>query len=106
MKSQSSTALCWQVLSRESLTRRCYWEVESRARGVKVAVTYENEEHQCRFEMNARGETHRGVIIIYYTRAGCNIDSNLKVPLCKVKISGIGCITESPGLPFLPCTHT
>lgn len=69
MKSPSSTALCWQVLSRESLTRRCYWEVESRGRGVKVAVTYENEEHQCRFEMNDRGETHRGVIIIYYTRA-------------------------------------
>ncbi|XP_060924959.1 tripartite motif-containing protein 16-like protein [Limanda limanda] len=33
----------WQVLSRESLTGRCYWEVEMRVRGgVCVAVTYKN----------------------------------------------------------------
>ncbi|XP_071347025.1 tripartite motif-containing protein 16-like [Trachinotus anak] len=34
---------CWQVLSRESLTGRCYWEVEWRGGGgVDVAVTYKN----------------------------------------------------------------
>nr|XP_029132679.1 tripartite motif-containing protein 16-like isoform X1 [Labrus bergylta] len=31
-----------QVLSKESLTGRCYWEVELRGRGVCVAVTYKN----------------------------------------------------------------
>ncbi|XP_034068712.1 tripartite motif-containing protein 16-like [Gymnodraco acuticeps] len=31
-----------QVLSRESLTGRCYWEVEWRGGGVCVAVTYKN----------------------------------------------------------------
>ncbi|XP_034090976.1 tripartite motif-containing protein 16-like [Gymnodraco acuticeps] len=31
-----------QVLSRESLTGRCYWEVERRGGGVYVAVTYKN----------------------------------------------------------------
>ncbi|XP_018528199.1 tripartite motif-containing protein 16-like [Lates calcarifer] len=31
-----------QVLSRESLTGRCYWEVEWRGEGVYVAVTYKN----------------------------------------------------------------
>ncbi|XP_026005238.1 E3 ubiquitin/ISG15 ligase TRIM25-like [Astatotilapia calliptera] len=31
-----------QVLSRESLTGRCYWEVEWRGRGVYVAVAYKN----------------------------------------------------------------
>ncbi|XP_031143721.1 tripartite motif-containing protein 16-like [Sander lucioperca] len=31
-----------QVLSRESLTGRCYWEVERRVRGVHVAVSYKN----------------------------------------------------------------
>ncbi|KAL3988929.1 hypothetical protein ACER0C_013247 [Sarotherodon galilaeus] len=31
-----------QVLSRESLTRRCYWEVEWRGTGVFVAVAYKN----------------------------------------------------------------
>ncbi|XP_037623598.1 E3 ubiquitin/ISG15 ligase TRIM25-like isoform X5 [Sebastes umbrosus] len=33
---------CYQVLSRESLTGRCYWEVERRGRGVNVAVTYKS----------------------------------------------------------------
>ncbi|XP_076733012.1 tripartite motif-containing protein 16-like [Maylandia zebra] len=32
----------WQVLSRESLTGRCYWEVEWRGEGVRVAVAYKN----------------------------------------------------------------
>ncbi|XP_071346430.1 tripartite motif-containing protein 16-like [Trachinotus anak] len=32
----------YQVLSRESLTGRCYWEVEWRGRGVYVAVAYKN----------------------------------------------------------------
>ncbi|XP_071346438.1 cytolytic toxin-beta-like, partial [Trachinotus anak] len=33
---------CIQVLSRESLTGRCYWEVEWRGGGVNVAVAYKN----------------------------------------------------------------
>ncbi|XP_063741601.1 LOW QUALITY PROTEIN: tripartite motif-containing protein 16-like [Eleginops maclovinus] len=33
---------CLQVLSRESLTGRCYWEVEWSGRGVDVAVSYKN----------------------------------------------------------------
>ncbi|XP_074544269.1 tripartite motif-containing protein 16-like [Halichoeres trimaculatus] len=32
----------WQVLSRESLTGRCYWEVEWRGPGVRLAVAYNN----------------------------------------------------------------
>ncbi|XP_039676263.1 tripartite motif-containing protein 16-like isoform X2 [Perca fluviatilis] len=32
----------WQVLSREGLTGRCYWEVERRGGGVYVAVAYKN----------------------------------------------------------------
>ncbi|KAF3701677.1 Tripartite motif-containing protein 16 Estrogen-responsive B box protein [Channa argus] len=34
--------ICWQVLSRESLTGRCYWEVEWTGTGVYVAVAYKN----------------------------------------------------------------
>ncbi|XP_053294642.1 tripartite motif-containing protein 16-like [Pleuronectes platessa] len=49
-----------QVLSRESLTGRCYWEVEVGVRvrgGVGVAVTYKNisrsgNSHECRFGFN------------------------------------------------------
>ncbi|XP_039636189.1 tripartite motif-containing protein 16-like [Perca fluviatilis] len=47
----------WQVLSRESLTGRCYWEVERRGRGVDVAVAYKNISREgrsieCRFGRN------------------------------------------------------
>ncbi|XP_072249616.1 tripartite motif-containing protein 16-like [Leuresthes tenuis] len=44
-----------QVLSRESLTGRCYWEVERRGRGVGVAVAYKNISRaggECRFGYN------------------------------------------------------
>ncbi|XP_030272358.1 tripartite motif-containing protein 16-like isoform X1 [Sparus aurata] len=46
-----------QVLSRESLTGRCYWEVEWRGETVSVAVAYKNisragSSHECRFGYN------------------------------------------------------
>ncbi|XP_047242442.1 tripartite motif-containing protein 16-like [Girardinichthys multiradiatus] len=46
-----------QVLSRESLTGRCYWEVEWRGEGVGVAVSYKNinragRSEECLFGLN------------------------------------------------------
>ncbi|XP_067446770.1 tripartite motif-containing protein 16-like [Thunnus thynnus] len=46
-----------QVLSRESLTGRCYWEVEWSGRGVCVAVAYKNisragDSNECGFGFN------------------------------------------------------
>ncbi|XP_047240932.1 tripartite motif-containing protein 16-like [Girardinichthys multiradiatus] len=46
-----------QVLSRESLTGRCYWEVEWKGGGVKVAVSYHNisragNSYECAFGFN------------------------------------------------------
>ncbi|XP_034388530.1 tripartite motif-containing protein 16-like isoform X1 [Cyclopterus lumpus] len=44
-----------QVLSRESLTGRCYWEVERRGGGVEVAVSYKNiirTGNECEFGSN------------------------------------------------------
>uniref|UniRef100_UPI000D31CEE1 tripartite motif-containing protein 16-like protein n=1 Tax=Maylandia zebra TaxID=106582 RepID=UPI000D31CEE1 len=38
-----------QVLSRESLTGRCYWEVEWRGRGIRVAAAYEKIKRAGRF---------------------------------------------------------
>ncbi|XP_027893383.1 tripartite motif-containing protein 16-like [Xiphophorus couchianus] len=47
----------FQVLSRESLTGRCYWEVKRRGRGVDVAVSYRNisragKSNKCAFGFN------------------------------------------------------
>ncbi|XP_065809646.1 tripartite motif-containing protein 16-like [Labrus bergylta] len=49
---------CWQVLSKESLTGRCYWEMERRGGGgVCVAVAYKNirrtgSSDECLFGLN------------------------------------------------------
>ncbi|XP_039671124.1 tripartite motif-containing protein 16-like [Perca fluviatilis] len=48
---------CSQVLSRESLTGRCYWEVERRGVGICVAVAYKNISragswYECVFGLN------------------------------------------------------
>ncbi|KAM4536599.1 tripartite motif-containing protein 16-like [Odontesthes bonariensis] len=47
----------WQVLSRESLTGRCYWEVEWRGRGLEIAIAYKNisregKSYECAFGFN------------------------------------------------------
>ncbi|XP_053185507.1 tripartite motif-containing protein 16-like [Scomber japonicus] len=47
----------WQVLSRESLTGRCYWEVEWNWHEVRVAVAYKNisragSSNECAFGLN------------------------------------------------------
>ncbi|XP_044187009.1 tripartite motif-containing protein 16-like [Thunnus albacares] len=47
----------YQVLSKESLTGRCYWEVEWRGVGVRVAVAYKNitrvgDSDECGFGFN------------------------------------------------------
>ncbi|XP_059200928.1 tripartite motif-containing protein 16-like [Centropristis striata] len=48
---------CCQVLSKESLTGRCYWEVEWSGRGLLVAVAYKNISrggsfNECAFGLN------------------------------------------------------
>ncbi|XP_070700561.1 tripartite motif-containing protein 16-like [Pempheris klunzingeri] len=48
---------CWQVLSRQSLTGRCYWEVEWNGRGCSIALAYrdiarDGEENECTFGCN------------------------------------------------------
>uniref|UniRef100_A0A8C4H3D7 Tripartite motif-containing protein 16 n=1 Tax=Dicentrarchus labrax TaxID=13489 RepID=A0A8C4H3D7_DICLA len=50
---------CVQVLSRESLTGRCYWEVERRGGGVGVAVAYKNISRAGRFNECAFGNNNK-----------------------------------------------
>ncbi|XP_036002755.1 tripartite motif-containing protein 16 [Fundulus heteroclitus] len=53
-----------QVLSRESLTGRCYWEVKKKGRGVVVAVSYKNisragQSKECLFGLNDKSWSFR-----------------------------------------------
>ncbi|XP_035490025.2 tripartite motif-containing protein 16-like [Scophthalmus maximus] len=65
----------WQVLSRESLTGRCYWEVEWRG-GVYVAVTYKNIRRagisgECGFGFNDKSwrlDCYENTYNFYYNR--------------------------------------
>ncbi|XP_073320537.1 E3 ubiquitin/ISG15 ligase TRIM25-like [Pagrus major] len=62
-----------QVLSRESLTGRCYWEVECRGRG-GVAVVYKNisragDSHECAFGFNDKSwmlDCHKNSYYFYH----------------------------------------
>ncbi|XP_049329049.1 NACHT, LRR and PYD domains-containing protein 3-like [Astyanax mexicanus] len=49
--------VCWQALSRESVTGRCYWEAEWSGRGAAVALSYKTISRKgggpdCRFGQN------------------------------------------------------
>ncbi|XP_058476220.1 tripartite motif-containing protein 16-like [Solea solea] len=58
-----------QVLSKESLTGRCYWEVEWTGKDVGVAVTYKNISRsgdKCTFGYNDKSWS-----LLYYMMIGC-----------------------------------
>ncbi|XP_071346724.1 tripartite motif-containing protein 16-like [Trachinotus anak] len=82
---------CLQVLSRESLTGRCYWEVEWRGRGgVFVAVAYKNISRagsldECRFGRNDKSwalDCYENSFTFYY--------NNIKTPVSGPQSSRVG----------------
>ncbi|XP_042285688.1 tripartite motif-containing protein 16-like [Thunnus maccoyii] len=79
-----------QVLSRESLTGRCYWEVEWRGGGVRVAVTYKNISRaggstECGFGFNNKS------CALYCDNNGYNfLFNNIKTPIPGPRSSRVG----------------
>ncbi|KAM9339606.1 tripartite motif-containing protein 16-like [Symphorus nematophorus] len=79
-----------QVLSKESLTGRCYWEVEWRGRGGYVAVSYKNisragDWKQCLFGRNDKSWAlmcHRNSYEFYY--------NNIQTPVSGPPSSRVG----------------
>ncbi|KAJ0070561.1 hypothetical protein NL108_015881 [Boleophthalmus pectinirostris] len=49
----------WQVLSRESLTGRCYWEVEWNVRCARIAVSYRDIQRKGNFDECAFGDNDK-----------------------------------------------
>uniref|UniRef100_A0A3Q1HBM1 Uncharacterized protein n=1 Tax=Acanthochromis polyacanthus TaxID=80966 RepID=A0A3Q1HBM1_9TELE len=82
---------CWQVLSKESLTGRCYWEVEWRGiRGVEVAVAHKNisrdgRANECRFGFNDKSWALR-----CYTDRQTFLHNRVETPLSGRRSSRIG----------------
>ncbi|KAM6917376.1 uncharacterized protein PEZ65_013198 [Lycodopsis pacificus] len=79
-----------QVLSRESLTGRCYWEVERRGGGVCVAVAYKNisrtgSSNECVFGFNDKSwmlDCDKNSFIFRY--------NNIKTPVSGPQSSRVG----------------
>ncbi|XP_051251532.1 tripartite motif-containing protein 16-like [Dicentrarchus labrax] len=81
---------CVQVLSRESLTGRCYWEVERRGGGVYVAVAYKNISragisYECLFGRNNKSWS------LYCNNNSYNFwYNNVKTPVSGPRSSRVG----------------
>ncbi|XP_070690007.1 tripartite motif-containing protein 16-like [Pempheris klunzingeri] len=80
----------FQVLSRESLTGRCYWEVEWSREGVDVGVTYKNisrvgETNDCMFGFNDKSWA------FYYHNNTWNFwHNNINTPVSGPRSSRVG----------------
>ncbi|XP_067330817.1 tripartite motif-containing protein 16-like [Channa argus] len=83
----------YQVLSRESLTGRCYWEVEWRGTGVDIAVAYKNISRsgfgdECGFGYNDKSWALRCFQNNWKTKQFCF--NNIKTPVSGPQSSRIG----------------
>ncbi|XP_032438435.1 tripartite motif-containing protein 16-like [Xiphophorus hellerii] len=67
---------CYQVLSRETLTGRCYWEVERTGSGVYVAISYKNINRKEAFGFNDRSWSLYG-----YTDSYTFYHNNIETPV-------------------------
>nr|XP_043897456.1 tripartite motif-containing protein 16-like [Solea senegalensis] len=80
----------WQVLSKESLTGHCYWEVEWRGGGVRVAVTYKSisrsgDSHKCKFGYNDKSWA------LYCYQNSCDFYHNsIRTKVSDVEFSRVG----------------
>ncbi|XP_038575281.1 tripartite motif-containing protein 16-like [Micropterus salmoides] len=81
---------CCQVLSKESLTGRCYWEVEWRGGGVYVAVAYktinrDGWSNECEFGLNDKSWA------LDFDKKSCNfLYKNIKTSVSGPQSSRVG----------------
>ncbi|XP_053193075.1 tripartite motif-containing protein 16-like [Scomber japonicus] len=80
----------YQVLSRESLTGRCYWEVEWSGIGIRIAVAYKNisrvgDSNECGFGLN-----DKSWMLICYTTGYDFYFNNIKTAISGPRSSRVG----------------
>ncbi|XP_030250496.1 E3 ubiquitin/ISG15 ligase TRIM25-like [Sparus aurata] len=79
-----------QVLSRESLTGRCYWEVEWRGFGVNVAVAYKNIRRAGGTNESLFGHNGKSWSLNCYTNNYEFLYNNIKTPVSGPQSSRVG----------------
>ncbi|XP_059200739.1 tripartite motif-containing protein 16-like [Centropristis striata] len=80
----------WQVLSRESLTGRCYWEVEGRGGVVWVAASYKNIRRGGWSFDSVFGRNDKSWALRYYNNEYTFLYNNIKTPVSGPRSSRIG----------------
>ncbi|KAL7386022.1 hypothetical protein ABVT39_003047 [Epinephelus coioides] len=80
----------WQVLSRESLTGRCYWEVEWRGGGVDVAVTYKNISRARNYNKCALGHNDKSWALFPDNNRYMFWHNNISTPVSGPQSSRVG----------------
>ncbi|XP_059199977.1 tripartite motif-containing protein 16-like [Centropristis striata] len=78
-----------QVLSRESLTGRCYWEVEWRGGGGRVAVSYKNISRG-EFNDSVFGRSDKSWALICYKNKYTFWYNNIQTPVSGPRSSRVG----------------
>ncbi|XP_007577192.2 tripartite motif-containing protein 16-like [Poecilia formosa] len=81
---------CCQALSKESLTGRCYWEVEWRGRGGFVAVSYDNISRAGGGNECAFGRNHKAWALDCYQSKYIFSHKNIKTPVSGPDSSRVG----------------
>ncbi|XP_039676264.1 tripartite motif-containing protein 16-like [Perca fluviatilis] len=79
-----------QVLSRESLTGRCYWEVERRGLGVYVAVAYKNISRAGGSDECVFGENDKSWVIDCYNNSYTFWSNKVQTPVSGPESSRVG----------------
>ncbi|XP_051268810.1 tripartite motif-containing protein 16-like [Dicentrarchus labrax] len=79
-----------QVLSRESLTERCYWEVEWRGGGVRVAVAYKNISRAGSLYECVFGRNNKSWSLYCYNNSYNFWYNNVKTPVSGPQSSRVG----------------
>uniref|UniRef100_A0A3B3VF08 B30.2/SPRY domain-containing protein n=1 Tax=Poecilia latipinna TaxID=48699 RepID=A0A3B3VF08_9TELE len=81
---------CCQALSKESLTGRCYWEVEWSGRGGFVAVSYDNISRSGGGNECAFGRNHKAWALDCYQSKYIFSHKNIKTPVSGPDSSRVG----------------
>uniref|UniRef100_UPI0037E918D2 tripartite motif-containing protein 16-like n=1 Tax=Semicossyphus pulcher TaxID=241346 RepID=UPI0037E918D2 len=79
-----------QVLSRESLTGRCYWEVKRRGRGVYVAVAYKSISRAGRGKECGFGYNNKSWALDYFNNSYNFMYNNVDTPVSGPRSSRVG----------------
>ncbi|XP_063317842.1 tripartite motif-containing protein 16-like [Pelmatolapia mariae] len=81
---------CYQVLSRESLTGRCYWEVEKGGLEVGVAVAYKNISRGGSLNECSFGNNDKSWALYWYTNSYKFWHNNVQTVLSGPRSSRVG----------------